>query len=324
MERNIHGNGVFPIELLLLTVNIVLPLFLMMATGYAFRRAGLVDARLIKGMNKLVFQLFLPLSLMQSLLRVQPDSVASPKVLLYGLFGTIAVAAVSAAVVPRFVSENARRGVIIQGLFRSNYAIFGIPLSEAIFPQGDGGVAAMMVMATIPIYNILGVIVLETYRGGRVDVLKILKGILKNPLLWGCVAGFTLMECRVTLPSSLTSVITKFGQVASPLALFCLGGTIDIKALGRNRRSLTFMSFMRLIGVPAVMLAVAYAMGFRGVEFAVLMIAFGSPCAVSSYTMAAQMDGDAELAGQQVMITTVLSSLSMFLMIYLFKGVGIF
>jgi len=132
------------------------------------------------------------------------------------------------------------------------------------------------------------------------------------------------MECRVTLPSSLTSVITKFGQVASPLALFCLGGTIDIKALGRNRRSLTFMSFMRLIGVPAVMLAVAYAMGFRGVEFAVLMIAFGSPCAVSSYTMAAQMDGDAELAGQQVMITTVLSSLSMFLMIYLFKGVGIF
>ena len=311
-------------EMFLVTLNIVLPIFLVMASGYASKQLGLVSAEVVSGMNKLTFRLFLPLSLMRSLMNVSPKSFVNGRVLAFGALGTVAVAAIAFCIVPRFVKDNARRGVMIQGLFRSNYAIFGIPLCEALFPQGDGGIAAMMVIATVPLFNVLGVISLEVYRGGQIHPKKILKGICTNPLIWGCLIGFVLMQLRIQLPEFLQSTIGKLAGIASPLALFVLGASINLSALGGNRRALAWMSLGRLVIVPVLALALAYAMGFRGAEFASLMIAFGSPCAVSSYTMAAQMGGDAELAAQQVMLTTVLCSLTMFIMIYLFKSMGIF
>ena len=309
---------------LLLTVNIVLPIFLVMAVGYFCRRIGLVSAENISAMNKLTFRVFLPASLCQSLMRVEPGSIVSPGVLAFGFAGTLVVFLLSFAVIPRIERENRRRGVMIQGLFRSNYAIFGIPLSEALFPMGDGGVAAMMVIATVPIFNVLGVLSLESFRGNRVNVKRILIGIAKNPLIWGCLIGFLLMQFQVPVPAFATSTLSKLAAVASPLALFVLGGSIDLQAFSHNARPLSITVLGRLVFVPMLMLTAAYAAGFRGVEFAVLMIVFGSPCAVNSYTMAAQMDGDAELAAQQVMLTTVLSSVSMFVMIFLFKTLGIF
>lgn len=311
-------------ENLLLTVNIVFPIFLVMAVGYFCRRSGMLNAEDIVAMNRVSFRIFLPASLCNSLLEVEAEQAASPAVLAFGFCGTLAVFLLALLIVPRVERDDARRGVIVQGIFRSNYAIFGIPLCQQLFPQGDGGVAAMMVIATIPLFNALGVVSLESFRGGRVSVRRILSGIVHNPLIWGCAVGYALMRLRVPLPEFALSTLSKLAAVSSPLALFVLGGSIDLGAFRGNFKRLAATASARLVAVPLLALAVAYAMGFRGVEFAVLMIVFGSPCAVSSYTMAAQMGGDAELAAQQVMTTTVLSAASMFVMIFLFKTMGIF
>ncbi|MGN0802928.1 MAG: AEC family transporter [Candidatus Faecivicinus sp.] len=308
----------------LLTLNIILPIFLVMAVGFFCRRIKLVNAENISAINKLVFRIFLPASLCQSLMRVEPGSIVNPGVLGFGFAGTLLVFLIALLVIPQIEKDNRRRGVMIQGIFRSNYAIFGIPLSEALFPQGDGGLAAMMVIATVPIFNVLGVIALESFRGGRVNIRKILIGIAKNPLIWGCLIGYLLMKLQVPVPTFATSTLSKLAAVASPLALFALGGSIDLQTFAHNARPLSITVLSRLVVVPVLVLLAAYAVGYRGVEFAVLMIVFGSPCAVNSYTMAAQMDGDAELAAQQVMLTTIFSSVSMFAMIFLFKSLGIF
>lgn len=306
-----------------LTLNIVLPIFLVMAVGYFCRSIHLVSKENISAINKLVFRVFLPASLCKSLMNVDPASMVSPSVLAFGFIGVFVVFLLAFLIIPRVEKENARRGVMIQGIFRSNYAIFGIPLCEALFPQGDGGVAAMMVIATVPLFNALGVISLEVFRGGRANLKKILIGIAKNPLIWGCVIGYLLMQLRVPVPEAVNSTINKLAAIASPLALFVLGGSIDLRTFAHNWRPLSISVLGRLVVSPMLMLTVAYLMGFRGPEFAVLMIVFGSPSAVNSYTMAAQMDGDAELAAQQVMLTTVLSSVTMFVMIFLFKNLGI-
>lgn len=309
---------------LILTFNIVLPIFMLMLVGYACKRFGLVNAANVSAMNKLVFKIFLPMSLCKSLMNVEPGTFVNPTVLVFGFVGIIVVALLAFLIIPRFEKENPRRGVMIQGIFRSNYAIFGIPLCEAIFPQGDGGVAAMMVIATIPIFNILSVISLEVYRGGKANLKKILIGIAKNPLIWGALIGYLVMQLQIPVPEFLRSTVSKLASVASPLALFALGGSIDLRAFRNNLKSLAISLSGRLVFAPLLMLCVAYAIGLRGPEFAVLMIVFGSPCAVSSYTMAAQMDGDAELAAQQVMLSTILSAVTMFIMIFLFKTIGVF
>lgn len=311
-------------ENFLLTLNIVLPIFLVMVAGFACRRGGLISAEGISSINKLVFKVFLPCSLCKSLMNVSPDSIVNPGVLAFAFIGVIIVFLLGFVIIPRIEKDNTRRGVMIQGLFRSNYAIFGIPVVEALFPTGDGGVAAMMVIATVPLFNVLAVISLESFRGGRVNFKKVLSGIAKNTLIWGCVIGYLLMQFKVPVPEFATSTLSKLASIASPLALFALGGSINLQTFRHNSRPLSIVVLGRLVVIPLLALLFAFIAGYRGAEFAVMMIVFGSPCAVSSYTMAAQMDGDAELAAQQVMLTTILSSASMFAMIFAFKTLGIF
>lgn len=311
-------------ENFLLTLNIVLPIFLVMAVGFACRRGGLVSAEGISSINKLAFKVFLPCSLCKSLMNVDPNSIVNSSVLAFAFVGVILVFLLGFLIIPRIEKVNARRGVMIQGLFRSNYAIFGIPVCEALFPQGDGGVAAMMVIATVPLFNALAVVSLESFRGGRVNLKKILIGIVKNPLIWGCVIGYLLMQFKIPVPEFAVSTLSKLASIASPLALFALGGSINLQTFRHNSRPLSIVVLGRLVVIPLIALLFAFIAGYRGAEFAVMMIVFGSPCAVSSYTMAAQMDGDAELAAQQVMLTTILSSVSMFAMIFAFKSLGVF
>lgn len=308
---------------LLLTVNIVLPIFLVMAVGYVCRLTKLVNAPAVKVMNRLVFMVFLPVSIFKSLLNVDPSTSLRPGVFIFCVIGEVAIFALLMLIVPRFEKINARRGVIVQAIFRSNYAIFGIPLAEALFPEGDGGVAAMMIIATVPVFNVLAVVALETFRNGRPDVKKILLGVIKNPLIWSCIAGLIFMRLPFELPEFAMSTIGKLAAIASPLALFALGASIELSKIGANIRALICGVSGRLILVPIVGLTAAYIMGFRGPEFAALMIAFASPCAVNSYTMAAQMGGDEDLAGQMVMFSTVCSSVTIFLIVFLCKSLGI-
>lgn len=308
----------------ILTCNMVIPVFLVMVVGYICRQLKMVSAENVSAMNKLVFRLFLPVSLAKSLMTLSPNADINYSVMLYCALGIVATFIAAIIIIPRLVKGNPQRGAMIQAMFRSNYAILGIPLLESLFPAGDGGVSAMMVMVTVPLFNVLAVITLETYRGGSFNPVKIIKGIVKNPLIISCVLGFAIYLSGIKVPELAMSTVSKLASIASPLALFSLGATIDLKKLTGNMKLIVPTVACRLIIIPGVLLAIAYVLGYRGAEFAALMIAFGSPCAVSSYTMAAQMDSDGDLAAQLVMTTTVLSVLSIFLMVLLFKTVGIF
>ncbi len=309
---------------LLVTSNIVFPIFMVMLIGFLARHFGLMSEETVKGCNKLVFRIFLPVSLCRSIMRVDASMPLSGALPLFAMAGAVAVFAVCMLVIPRIEPENSRRGVMIQGIFRSNYAIFGIPLAQALFPQGDGGVSAIMVVAVVPIFNVLAVITLEIFRGGRFDLKRIILGVLKNPLIWGCLIGFIIMKTGLRVPSVIDSTVNSLASLASPLALFALGASLKPGKIAGNAKSLLISVGARLVLVPAVMLIVAYAVGWRGAEFATLMIVFGSPTAVSSFTMAEQMGGDPDLAAQQVVLTTVFSAVTIFLMIFLFKTWGMF
>ena len=309
---------------LIVTVNMVMPVFLVMVVGYVCRQLNMVSSANVSAMNKLVFKLFLPVSLAKSLMTLDPNADINYSVMVYCMLGVAATFILGILIVPRLVKENAQRGVIIQALFRSNYAILGIPLIESLFPHGDNGVSAMMVMVTVPLFNVLAVITLETYRGGSFNPKKIILGILKNPLIWGCVIGFAIFKSGIKVPELAMSTVSKLASVASPLALFSLGATIDLKKLKGNVKLLIPTVSARLVVIPGILLVIAYLLGYRGPEFAALMIAFGAPCAVSSYTMAEQMGGDGDLAAQLVMLTTVLSIVSIFCIVFTCKTIGIF
>ncbi len=315
-------------ENLLVTCDIVLPLFIIMVIGYCMRRFNLVKEDVVKGCNKLVFKLFLPMSLIKSVMNADKSNIKGevPGLMLYVALATIATFAVAMLIVPRFIKDNRRAAVMVQGIFRSNYAILGIPLTEQLFPQGDGGIAAMIAVIVVPVFNVLAVVTLEIFKDGekKFDIKRILLGVLKNPLIEACIIGFVILISGITLPSFISSTISKLAAVASPLALFTLGASILLNRFKGNAKELVVTVLCRLIIVPGVLLTVAYFIGYRGPAFASLMIAFGTPLAVSSFPMSVEMGADSELCAQQVALTTTLSSFTIFGMVFLFKTLGLF
>lgn len=311
-------------ENLVLSFNIVMPLFLLMAVGYFAKRIHLIDGPTGKALNNLVFRIFLPVLLFRNVATSTIETVMRPGVFIYAAIAVSIEFLLLFVLVPRLEPVREKCGVLIQGIARSNYALFGIPVVEAIFPGGDTSVASVMVAVIVPVLNVFAVIALETYRGGKADFRKIAKSIVKNPLIISTLLGLVALLLGVKLPTVLDKATNDLGKVATPLALFVLGSSFEFKALSGNKIELLVSVPAKLLFSPLLFAAPAALLGFRGVEFASVLIAFAAPAAVNSFTMAQQIGGDAELAGQHVVLTSAFSAVTVFLLIFLSKQLGLF
>ncbi|MBQ4494244.1 MAG: AEC family transporter, partial [Selenomonadaceae bacterium] len=221
--------------------------------------------------------------------------------------------------------DNKRRGVLVQAIFRSNFVLMGVPIVANIFGDENIAVSTMMIAIIVPMYNILAVFALETFRNGRFALLPIIKDIFKNPMILGAIAGATLLILGVEVPKPVLKPIGQISAATTPVALIILGASFRLGATHEHRRQLLGAVFGRLILVPAVVLSTAaYVFGFTGIEFVTLIAIFASPCAVVSFAMAQQMGGDSELAANCVVFTSGLSCLTIFCWILLFKTLGVF
>ena len=301
------------------TANAVLPLFLIMALGYVIRRTPLMDQHTHQMMNKLIFKLFLPILLFKNISTSKLDALSGSWVFLFAFIAEMAVFLTLFAVVPLIEKENSRRGVLIQAMGRSNYALFGLPLVGLLYPGEDIAVASMLVAISIPTFNVMSVIALETYRGGKVNPLKILRGIVTNPLIISCALGFLWLISGLTMPTFIQTAISDAAKIATPLSLFVLGGAFEFSRIRCNARPLIIGTLGKLVIVPLLGLTAAVLFGYRGMELASLGVAFMAPCAVSSYPMVQQMGGDGELAGQLGVFTTAFSMFSVFGFMYALK-----
>lgn len=311
-------------EELRLSANAVLPVFLMMAAGYLARELRVLERGDVGKMNRVAFRVFLPCLLFYNVYRSDLSSAVNGALIAYAVGGVLAVFAVAYTAVVRFEPLNERRGVLIQGIFRSNYVILGLPIAQALLSEGDLGPVSVLIAIVVPLFNVLAVFVLERFRGGSVKPGEVLLQMLKNPLVISSALGILALVLGLKLPSVLEKTVSGLGAVATPLQLFLLGAFFRFEGLGRYAKALTAVTGVKLVVTPAVFLSLAAALGFRGAEFVALLGIFASPTAVNSFTMAQQMGGDAELAGDIVVSTSVFSAVTMFLWIFAFKTLGVF
>ena len=299
-----------------IAINAVLPLFFTMAVGYFLRQIHFVDEPLLKKLNKLVFNVVLPLLLFINIYQSDLETSFRLKTILTAVCSVLALFVVLCAVVPLIEKDGRRRGVIVQGIFRSNYILFGAPLVFGVF--GDQGMGTVSVISAfvVPLYNMLSVAALETFSQGQVNVKKILKGIVKNPLIIASALGILCLVASVPLPQAVEKTVSDLGKVATPLGLVSLGGFFKFSDTKRFIKQLVIIVTGRLILCPAAFLPIFIKMGFRDVELMALATMMGAPIAVSSFIMAQQQGADADLAGQSVAFTTLFSVFTMFLIIF--------
>ena len=309
-------------ESFVVCINAVLPIFLLMAAGYAARCFHLLDRADVEKINRIVFRAFMPVMVFYNLYSSDLSSAMRGSLLGYAVIGVFAEYLLSLGYALLFVKEHSRRGVVIQGLYRSNFVIIGLPIAESLV-GGDLGPVAMLLAVVIPIFNILAVITLAVFNGKKPGLKEVVLDILKNPLIIGSVAGIAALLAGLRLPAPLEKVVSQMSGATSPVLLFLLGAFFQFKGMRSHMRELAAVCAGRLVVFPALFLGLAVAIGFHGVELVSLTGVFASSTAIASFTMAQQMDGDAELAGDIVVWTSALCSFTLFGWSLLFKLMGL-
>ena len=312
-------------ENFMLSANAVLPMFLLLAAGYLSKRFGILSLEDIPRTNRIAFRIFLPCLLFYNIYNAELSYAIRPKLILFAVCGVLLVFAGAVYGAHRFEKIQDRKGPIAQGIFRSNFVIMGLPIAQAIVGDADLSPVAILIAVIVPMFNFLSVVILEKFRGGRVKTGEVLLEIAKNPLIIGSVLGIVFLLLHIRLPAVVEKAVSNLGSIATPLQLFLLGAFFRFSGLRHYVRPLTVVTLVKLFVTPAVMLSAAALLGIRGVEFLGLIGIFASPTAINSFTMVQQMKcGDAELAGDIVVMTSAVSIFSFFIWIYLFKSLGMF
>ena len=312
-------------ENLMLSANAVLPMFMLLAAGFLSQKAGVLTREDVPRFNKVAFRIFLPCLLFYNIYCSDLSAAVKPGLIIYAVCGVLLVFAAAYLSVQHLVRREDWKGVIAQGIFRSNFVIMGIPIAQALVGADQLGAVTVLIAVVVPLFNFLSVYVLERFRGGNVNVRKVLLEVAKNPLIISSLLGILCQLLGIRLPHLLEQTVSSISVIASPLQLFLLGAFFRFDGLGRYLKPLTAVTTVKLFVTPALLLGTAALLGIRGGDFVGLIGIFASPTAVNSFTMVQQMDcGDAELAGDIVVMTSAVSILSFFLWILIFKNFGIF
>ena len=312
-------------ENLIFSLNATIPVFLLMVLGLALRKIGWIDEVFASKMNKFVFRVPLPVLLFQDLATVDFYEMWDGRFVLF-CFAVTFLGIVIAGLLSLLLKNRRIQGEFIQASYRSSAALLGIAFIQNIY--GSAGIAPLMIIGSVPLYNIMAVTVLSFFSPERKKldagtVKKTWKGIVTNPIIIGILIGMLWSLLRLPLPEIAAKTVSSIGAIATPLGLMAMGASFDFrKALGQKGPALAAF-FLKLIGFCAVFLPIAAAMGFRQEKLVAILIMLGSATTVSCYVMAKNMGHEGTLTSSVVMLTTLGSAFTVTAWLYILKSLGL-
>ena len=309
---------------LIFSLNAVIPIFLMMVLGYFLYKIGWMDDDFASEMNTFVFLVPLPVLLFHDLVAVDFTEMWDVRFVLFCFVATVVSIGIAAGVSCLW-KDKSIQGEFIQASYRSSAAILGIAFIQNIY--GTSGMAPLMIIGSVPLYNVMAVLVLSLFQPGRQGfsremIKRTMKGIVTNPIMIGIVAGLLWSGLRLPLPQILNKALSSVGAVATPMGLMSMGASFEFgRALDKAGPVLT-AAFIKLAGLCAVFLPAAVGMGFREEKLAAILVMLGSATTVSSYVMAKNMGHEGILSAGVVMVTTLFSAFTLTGWLYLLRSMG--
>lgn len=312
-------------ENLIFSLNATIPIFLMMVLGVFFRKTGLLKENMINGLNQFVFKATLPVLLFGDLAKQDFAEAWNGKFVAFCFVVTL-VSISFVALMSMALKDKSQRGEFIQGAYRSSAAILGIAFITNIY--GNSGMAPLMIIGSVPLYNIMAVVVLSFTKPGQNGmspelIKKTLKGIATNPIILGILAGALWSVLRLPMPTILTKTVSSLGGLTTPLGLMAMGAAFNWSEAKSGMGPAFAASFMKLIGLCTLFLPVAVLLGFREAELIAILVMLGSSTTVSSYVMARNMGHSGVLSSSIVAITTLGSAFSLTFWLYVLKTLAL-
>lgn len=298
-------------ENLIFCLNATIPIFLVMVAGYIFLRVNLVDGGFVKTLNSFNYKVTLPVLLVTDIAEADFYAVWDTRFVLF-CFGVTLLCIVVISILARFLlKDKSILGEFIQASYRGSAAVLGVAFMQNIY--GSSAIAPLMILATVPLYNVAAVMILsftapESTGFDKENLKKSLKGIVTNPIILGIFIGMIISVARIELPFIVNKTLHNFSVLATPLALIGLGAGFEgRKALAKIKPTI-ICSLCKLFIMPLIFLPMAAALGFRDEKMVAILIMLGAPTTVSCYIMSKNMGHEGVLSSSCVVSTTFLSS----------------
>lgn len=290
-----------------------------------FRKLGWMDEVFVAKMNKFVFLVPLPVLLFEQLATVDFSEVWDIKFIIF-CFVVTAISITISTLISLLWKDRSIKGEFIQATYRSSAALLGIAFIQNIY--GTAGMAPLMIIGSVPLYNIMAVVVLSVFKPGnnsfdKALVKKTLKGIATNPIIIGIVAGFVWSALKLSMPSILHKTVSSIGATATPMGLMSMGATFELRKATSKMKPTIVAVFMKLVGFCAVFLPVAAVLGFRNEELIAILVMLGSATTVSSFVMARNMGHEGTLSSGVIMMTTLLSAFTLTMWLDVLRSFGL-
>lgn len=331
------------LDIFLFSFDAVMPIVLLIVLGYFLKRIKLFDDGFISTANKFVFNVALPVLLFYNVYNIENLNSIDWSTVVFAVVVILLLFTLGLICSVLFVKDKKQKGVVWQSFFRSNFAIIGLPLSEAI--GGTQGIITASILSafSIPLFNGLAVISLSVFTGekNKINVKDILLKVVKNPLIRGVFAGFVVLIVRQFIPYSssgelvfsvkndlsfIYDFIQMLSRIASPLALVVLGGQFRFDAVKTMKKQIILSTVARIVAAPVIGVTLGVLLSenmsyfnFTSAHYASFIALFGSPVAVSSAIMANQMDNDGQLASQILVWTSIFSVFTIFIFVAVLK-----
>ena len=303
----------------------IIPLFILIGMGIYVRWRKMLTDTELQHVNAMVFRVFFFCMMFYNMYTTTIATAFRPRLMAFTVTALFVMLLVSGIVVCTVEKDNRSRGAMLQGLFRSNFVLLGLPLVENIFGPEAVAVPTMMIAVVSPIYNVVSIFILESFRGkGHFSLASSFAKVLQNPMIVGALLGLFFVITGISVPEPLLKPVRQIAYCTSPVALLILGASFRFGTVSEEKRNLAILVLGRLLVIPALVMGTAYYMGFRGVDFVTILCIFATPCAVASFAMAQQLGSNAELAGNGVVVTSAFSSITLFFWVVLFKALGVF
>ena len=314
-------------ENFIFSVNVTLPIFLVMVIGYILKQIGMLNDNFVTVANKFNFTVTLPFMLFRDISGVDIRAVFDPKYCLFCALASTACFWLIWGGTKLFLKDKRMRGAFVQASFRSSAAVMGLAFIENIY--GSSAMGPLMIVSAVPLYNIFSVIVL-TFEGAhsaeenRTEKIKeACINIVKNPIILGILAGLVVGLLGIDFPVIVDKTVNSVAQMAAPLALITIGGGFEgRKALAKIKPTIA-ASLIKLVIQPLLLLPLAAWMGFTGEKMIAILIMLASPTTPSCYIMAKNMNNDGVLTASVVVTTTLMAAFTLTGWIFILKTLGL-
>ena len=320
------------------SLNATLPIFLIMVLGWFLMRIGLFTKEFNKVADKYVFKVALPVLLFKDIATADIRSDFNLAFVLFCMITTTIMFLAIWGLSYIFIKDKTQVGAFTQASARGSAAVLGIAFINNIY--GNSGMAPLMIVSAVPLYNILSVIILtfsadmgkEAQKNKLTDNVSNSKGsnikkacinVVKNPIIIGIFLGLPFSIFGISIPAIPLKAVTSIAQTATPIALLVVGAGFEGAKAVKRIKLTSIATFIKLVLLPLVFFPFAIAFGFRGSELVAILVMLGSPTTVTCYIMAKNMGNDEVLSSSIVVMATLLSSVTLTGWIFVLKVMGL-